>query len=100
MHPLFDNMKSLTYEDLEKKSLEIHKRMQMYARSGMQNPLIWEQLDQMREALLEEKRERANALNTSAVTTQNHVVVNPDPLEDDQPTKPVKSAPNTFNPIS
>lgn len=100
MHPLFDNIKSLTFEELEKKHAEIHKRMQIYARNQMHNPLIWDQLEQMREAIYVEKQERALKLNRDATASLNHVVINTDPLEDDEPTKPVNNTNNKFNPIS
>lgn len=103
MHPLFDNLKSLTFEELEKKHVEIHKRMQMYVRNQMHNPLIWDQLDQMREAIYLEKQERALKLNMDAQEsshTVSHVVVNTDPLEDDEPMKPIHVSHNKFKPIS
>jgi len=100
MHPLFDNMKSLTFEELEKKNAEINKRMQMYSRNQMHNPLIWAQLEQMREAIYTEKQERAMKMNRDATENKNHVIINTDPLEDDEPTKPVNPTNNQFNPIS
>ena len=100
MHPLFDNMKSLTFEELEKKNVEINKRMQMYSRNQMHNPMIWDQLEQMREAIFLEKQERAMKLNRDVMETTNHVVINTDPIEDDEPTKPAANTSNKFNPIS
>jgi alpha-D-ribose 1-methylphosphonate 5-triphosphate diphosphatase PhnM len=100
MHPLFDNMTSLTYEELEKKNVEINKRMQMYARNRMNNPQIWDQLEQMREAILQEKQERAIKLNSAPDTVHNHVVVNTDPLEDDEVKPATSNTQNKFNPIS
>ena len=100
MHPLFDNMKHLTFEELEKKNVEINKRMQMYARSQTHNPEIWDQLEQMREAIFLEKQERAMKLNRDATDTQTHVAINTDPIEGDEPTKPTVKTGNRFNPIS
>ncbi len=100
MHPLFDNMKSLTFEELEKKNVEINKRMQMYSRNQMHNPVVWDQLEQMREAIFLEKQERAMNMNRDITDTSNPVVVNTDPIEDDEPTKPTTNTSNKFNPIS
>lgn len=100
MHPLFDNLKSLTFEELEKRSSEIHKRMQMYQRNRMHNPLIWDQLQQMQDAIYEEKQERAQKLNRDMSDPQQSVVINTDPLPDDAPTKPAPASNNKFNPIS
>jgi hypothetical protein len=100
MHPLFDNLKSLTFEELEKRNQEIHKRMQIYVRNHMQNPLIWDQLQQMQDAIHDEKQERAIKLNQSSSTSDSPVVVNTDPLESDAPVKPVPATSNKFNPIS
>ena len=100
MHPLFDNMTSLTYEELEKKSAEINKRMQMYSRNRMNNPQIWDQLEQMREAILTEKQERALKLNSPPDKLYNHVVINTDPLDDDEMQPAAANTQNKFNPIS
>lgn len=100
MHPLFDNLKSLSFEELEKRSAEIQKRMQMYMRNQMHNPLIWDQLSQMQESIYAEKLERAQKLNRDASDQSSHVVVNTDPLPEDSPTKAAPSTNNKFNPIS
>lgn len=100
MHPLFDNLKSLSYEELEKRNGEIHKRMQMYMRNQMHNPLIWDQLSQMQDAIYAEKQERVHKLNRDATDQSSHVVINTDPLPDDAPTKPAPATNNKFNPIS
>lgn len=99
MHPLFDNLKSLSYEELEKRSAELHKRMQMYMRNQMHNPQIWDQLMQMQDAIHTEKQERVLKLNQNVPDHANHVVVNTDPLPDDAPTKTAPVT-NKFNPIS
>ena len=100
MHPLFDNMTSLTYEELEKKSVEINRRMQIYARNQMNNPQIWDQLEQMREAIMTEKQERALKLNSTPQAAHNHVVINTDPLEDDDVQPATTNTQNKFRPIS
>jgi hypothetical protein len=100
MHPLFDNLKSLSFEELEKRSAEIHKRMQMYNRNQMNNPLIWDQLTQMQDAIYAEKVERAQKLNREVTDPASHVVINTDPLPDDAPTKAAPATNNKFNPIS
>jgi hypothetical protein len=99
MHPLFDNMTSLTYEELEKKNVEINKRMQIYARNRMNNPQIWDQLEQMREAIVTEKQERTSKLNAKPDHAHDHVLINTDPLEDDVLPTVVNTRPK-FNPIS
>lgn len=100
MHPLFDNMQSLSYEELEKRHVEINRRMQMYVRNQMNNPQIWDQLSQMNEALYLEKQERALKLNASLKETTNPIVVNTDPLEDDEPIQNQKPNNTKFNPIT
>jgi hypothetical protein len=101
MHPLYDNMKSLSYEELEKKLGEINKRIQMFQRNPHHNQLIWDQLISMRDAIQEEKMERARVLiDQSVQKSTGSVVLNTDPLPDDELpiTEPVKS--RTFNPIT
>jgi hypothetical protein len=101
MHPLYDNMKSFTYEELEKKLGEINKRIQMFQRSANHNPLIWDQLIAMRDSIQEEKIERARVLiDQSVQKSTGSIVLNTDPLPDDESpvTEPVKS--RTFNPIT
>lgn len=100
MHPIFDNLNSMSFEELEKRNVEIHKRMQMYMRNQMHNPLIWNQLEQLRDAIHMEKQERVQALNRTITDHTNPVMINTDPLPDDAPTKPVAANKNKFNPVS
>jgi hypothetical protein len=100
MHPLFDNLKTLTFEELEKRNLEIHKRMQMYMRNRMNNPVIWDQLQQMQDAIIMEKQERVILMNQNLNLKEDPVVINTDPVEGDQVPAQTKKPSTTFNPIS
>ena len=98
MHPLEQNLKSLSFEDLEKRSSEILKRMQILRRSQITTPEIWSQLELLLESVNSEKMERAlllNSSNSSKVTT----AVNIDPLEDEVDVE-AKSNTRGFNPIT
>lgn len=98
MHPLSDNLKDQSFEELEKRKAEIMKRFQIMRRSGITNPLMWSQLEALLDAILDEQQERFKTLSDSSAP--DVVVVNTDPLEDD-PT-PLKDQPrnNRFNPVS
>ena len=98
MHPLSDNLKSLTFEELEKRSSEILKRMQMLRRAGITNPDIWDQLHALLDSVADEKTERVLLMNTKV--TPNSVVINTDPLDDDETPPDTKSGPKGFSPIS
>jgi uncharacterized membrane protein len=101
MNSLPTNIQAMSYEDLEKRSAEIHKRMQMIHRSGQHNPLVWQQLQAYLEEINQEKQERAGKLNTLVKNMQSGVVINTDPLDDDQPNDTgVISTSKGFNPIS
>lgn len=98
MHPLSDNLKSLPYEELEKRSSLLAKRMEQLRRIPQANPLIWDQLQLLWDELQQEKQERAWSLNQ--MPDSQHVVVSTDPLPDDPvvDTKPVTN--RNFTPIS
>jgi hypothetical protein len=100
MHPLLDNIKSLSYEELEKKSTMIQQRLQMMRRGNMQNPLMWDQLLMMQDSINNEKQERAQLLNQSSQPDRGSVVINTDPLEDDDAADAKPPSRNSFNPIS
>jgi hypothetical protein len=98
MHPLSDNLKSLTFEELEKRSSELLKRMQMLRRAGISNPDIWDQLHMLLDSIADEKTERVLVLNNK--NSQTSVVINTDPLDDDEMPPDAKSGPKGFTPIS
>lgn len=101
MHPLSLNIQSLSYEDLEKRSIEINKRLQMIRRTNQSNPLVLYQLQLYLDEINQEKQERAIKLNANFKDTQSGVVISTDPLEDDQIISDVASTPvKGFNPIS
>lgn len=101
MHPLSDNLKGMSFEDLEKRSTAILKRMQILRRNGITTPEIWQQLEMLLDSINDEKLERAMLLNLPQnYKSQQNVVVNTDPLEDDEPLETTVSKPKTFNPIS
>lgn len=98
MHPLQDGIKSLSFEELEQRKSQIHKRMQMLRRSGNVNGQIWAQLDQLLDVILAEQQERFASMQDVKQTTSN-VVINTDPLDIDAvPTGPVQKTP--FRPVS
>lgn len=100
MHPLLDNLKSLTYEELEKRVGEIHKRMQIMRRNQIQNSLIWNQLESLLDSLEEEKKDRAMSLNQSPHQIKTGTVLSTDPLDEDLEQMPVPVQNKTFRPIS
>lgn len=100
MHPLLDNIKSLSYEELEKKSSMIQQRLQMMRRGNMQNPVMWDQLMMMMDSISNEKQERAQLLNQAAKPDRGSVVINTDPLEGDEVMDTKPPSRNNFNPIS
>lgn len=100
MHPLADNLKSLTYEELEKRVTEIHKRMQIMRRNQFQNPLIWDQLEAFLGSLEAEKLERALVLNRSPQHNKTGTVLSTDPLEEDLEHMQPEPQNKSFRPIS
>lgn len=100
MHPLSDDLKALSFEDLEKRSSQILKRMQILRRNGITTSGIWDQLEMLLNSINDEKIERAMLLNNSDARQKKYVVVNTDPLEDDDPIDDPNIKPKTFTPIS
>lgn len=101
MHPLSDNLKELSFEELEKRSSLLLKRMQILRRTGVTTQEIWNQLEMLLDSINDEKLERAMMLNDAAHARKNsHVVVNTDPLEDDEPMDDANTQPRKFTPIS
>lgn len=99
MHPLSDNLKSLTFEELEKRSSDILKRMQIMRRAQISNPQMWDQLEMLLNGINDEKMERAIALNSVNPKADKTVVVSTDPLDDEIAEEP-KSGNRGFNPIT
>ncbi len=97
MHPLSDNLKTISFEELEKRSSEIFKRMQIMRRAQIHNAEMWSQLEMLLDSIQQEKMERAMLLNSNI--TEDSVVVSTDPLEDEI-KKDVKPARTGFNPIT
>ena len=101
MHPLSDNLKGMSFEDLEKRSAAIHKRMQILRRNGITTPEVWQHLEMLLDSIHDDTLERAMLLNDPQNgKATKHVVVNTDPLEDDEPMDTVVNKPKTFNPIT
>ena len=99
MHPLSDNLKSLTFEELEKRSSDILKRMQIMRRAQISNPQIWDQLEMLLDGVNDEKMERAMALNSANPKADKTVIVSTDPLDDEIAEEP-KAGNRGFNPIT
>lgn len=99
MHPLSDNLKSLTFEELEKRSNDILKRMQIMRRAQISNPQMWEQLEMLLDGINNEKMERAMTLNNANLKGDKTVVVSTDPLDDEIAEEP-KPSNRGFNPIT
>ncbi len=100
MHPLSDNLKNISFEELEKRSGEILKRMQIVRRGGISNPDIWHQLQNLLDAVTDEKIERAQTMISQATEKNQSVVINTDPLEDDLLPDDRKPTSKPFTPIS
>lgn len=100
MHPLSDNLKSISFEELEKRSSEIMKRMQIARRTGISNPAVWDQLHSLLDAVTDEKIERATLLNQQPADKNQYVVINTDPIEDDVMPDDRKTPAKPFTPIS
>lgn len=99
MHPLSDNLKSLTFEELEKRSSDILKRMQIMRCAGIANPQMWDQLEMLLDGINDEKMERAMVLNSANPKGDKTVVVSTDPLDDEIAEEP-KPSNRGFNPIT
>jgi hypothetical protein len=100
MHPLSDNLKSISFDELEKRSSEIMKRMQIARRSGMSNPAVWDQLHSLLDAVTDEKMERASLMNHQPSDKNSHVIINTDPIDDDMMPDDRKTPVKPFTPIS
>jgi hypothetical protein len=98
MHPLESNLKTASFEEMEKRKSEIMKRMQILRRNGIENPQIWDQLELLLDSILQEQEERFLALNTKS--TPNSVVVNTDPLPDDPVPEDKNPRNKNFTPVS
>jgi hypothetical protein len=98
MHPLLDNLKNLSFEELDRRNNDILKKMQIMRRSGITTPEIWDQLHTLADTIMDEKMERAVRLNDT--TSTDPVVINTDPLDDDASTEPTRRPPRQFTPVS
>jgi hypothetical protein len=100
MHPLWDNLKNISFEELEKRKQEIHKRMQLMRRAQNSNPQIWDQLELMLDAIMSEQQDRFNSQsgNLKPQVDSGTVMVT-DPLEDDLLPKNTSEISRTFKPV-
>lgn len=100
MHPLSDNLKNVSFEELEKRKSEIHKRMQIMRRNQIHTPEIWHQLEAMLSSIQDEQSERY--MQQNAQTRNSHksgVVMVTDPLEEDLVNQKESAISRTFRPV-
>jgi hypothetical protein len=100
MHPLSDSLKNMTFEELEKRTSDIHRKMQIMRRSGISNPMIWNQMEMLLNSINDEKRERAQLLNNPHAQQKQTVVLNTDPLPEDEPVNSGQPKNTGFKPVS
>lgn len=100
MHPLWDNLKNLSFEELEKRKSEINKRMQVMRRSQNHNPQIWDQLENLLDAILDEQQERFRSQSGNPKQQINSgTVLVTDPLEEDAVNTNSSDVSRTFKPV-
>lgn len=100
MHPLSDNLKNVSFEELEKRKSEIHKRMQIMRRNQIHTPEIWHQLDAMLSSIQDEQSERYMQQNAQTRNSnQSGVVMSTDPLEEDEIPSQKSAISRTFRPV-
>lgn len=83
-HPLFLDVKSLSHEELEHKHQEILKRMQKLRHLQQSHGEAWSQLALMLDTIELEQQERFLEFDRSQTDSPTSVVVNTDPLPDDE----------------
>jgi hypothetical protein len=83
-HPLLPDIKNLGYEELERRHQSILSRMQKMRAWGQTNHEMWNQLQYHLETLDAEKQERL-AMQENRDQDPTHVVIDTDPIPDDQP---------------
>ena len=81
-HPLLMDLKSIGYEELEKRYSEILSRMQKLRAWGNSHSEMWDQFQMILDTIIMEKEERLYAQDTQKETA-SAVIVNSDPLEDE-----------------
>ena len=82
-HPLFLDIKEMGYEELERRHADILKRMQKLRAWGQTSHEMWDQLQLLLDTIDAEKQERLTMQDIQAEPVK-HVVVNTDPLPDDE----------------
>jgi hypothetical protein len=90
----------MTFEELEKRSSDIIRKMQIMRRTGISNPDIWNQMEMFLNSINDEKFERAQLLNNRESKHNKNVVVNTDPLPDDEVTDSRETKNTGFRPVS
>lgn len=81
-HPLLDDLKSIGYEELERRRTEIMNRLQRLRSWNHTTSEMWNQLHLILEALDFERNERLLQQDKS-LDDSNNVMVNTDPLEEE-----------------
>jgi hypothetical protein len=81
-HPLLGDLKSVGFEELERRRSDILKRMQRLRSWNQGTSEMWDQFQMLLDALDLEKEERLLQQDSSKEVS-NSVVVNTDPLEDE-----------------
>jgi hypothetical protein len=100
MHPLQDNLKIISFEELEKRKAEINRRMQIMRRTQWHNPEIWNQLELMMESVHQEQQERYLQMNSQSSKNNNSgTVLSTDPLPEDQIPDTQKTVGRQFRPV-
>lgn len=100
MHPLDDNLKSMSFEDLEKRKAQIIKRITTMRTTGIHNQDMWDQLQMFLDSIILEQEERFMRINTPPSPEDYYIVVNTDPLPDDPPPPDKNPKRDKFTPVS
>ena len=87
-HPLLLDIKGLGYEELERRYQSISSRMQKLRAMGQSSHEMWDQLQLMLETLDAEKQERLAMQDYTAADNQDSVVIDTDPIPDDETDLP------------
>ena len=83
MHPLMIDIKELSMEEIDRRYQELSKRMQKLRAWGQSEHEMYHQLQLMIDGLDLEKQERLMAGMDEANKKESSIVVNTDPLPDD-----------------
>lgn len=84
MHPLTTNIKELSFEELEKRYQEINKRLQKLRTWNQSENEMYYQLQLMKDDIDFEREERFMLESNKDLVTESSIVVNTDPLPDDE----------------